>query len=108
LRQSRGGASGWLDGPVEGRIVLHGHIAEGNGALLERWNGPLACRLAIDSSGQASVTRILVDRVLNGNRLPGRGANLRLLEAVEAVRFPMATARAFVILPIMLGGSLHT
>ncbi len=129
-----------LDGsmdPVEGRIVLHGHIAEGephvtgalpgalvipmlatalrnftegNRALLHGWNGPLSCRLAIDPSGRASVTRILVDRVLNARDSPDAWADLRarLLEAAEAVRFPTAAAPTSVILPFMLGGPLNT
>lgn len=129
-----------LDGsmdPAEGRIVLHGHIAEGephvtgalpraqvitmlatvvrnftaaNRDLLEGWHGPLSCRLVIEPSGQASVTRILIDRVLNANQPPQAWADLRprLLEAIEAGRFPMAAARTFVILPVMLGGPLNT
>ncbi len=129
-----------LDGsmdPVEGRIVLHGHISEGephvtgglprdlvipmlgsalqdfteaNGALLAGWHGPLSCRLAIETSGHAAVTRILVDRVLNASASAASwvDARLRLLEAAEAIRFPMAATRTFVILPIMLGGPLKT
>jgi 2OG-Fe(II) oxygenase superfamily len=128
-----------LDGsmnPVEGRIVLHGHIAEGephvtgalpqvqvitmlttalrnftqaNQALLDGWLGPLSCRLAIEPSGRGVITRILVDRVLHATRPPSDWANLRprLLEVVEAIRFPMAAARTFVILPIMLGGPVN-
>ena len=85
-------------------------FTEGNRALLEGWIGPLSRRLAIDPSGRASVVRILVDRVLHARQPPGAWANLRprVLEAVEAVRFPMAAGKTFVILPIMLGGPLAT
>ena len=123
--------------PVEGRIVLHGHIAEGephvtgglprevilpilaiavqnfmnaNGASLAGWHGPLSCCLAIETTGRAAVTRILVDRVLNANAsaTDWTTLRLRLLEAVEALHFPVAHMRTLVTLPIMLGGPLKT
>jgi hypothetical protein len=115
--------------PVDGRVVLHGHISE-NGpavrgplaldavaaaaaeatapALAQAGDahGPLTLHLAIAADGSVSEVRPLVDRVVR----PGGGAADDLvgaiLRAVRALRLPEAPWPSEAWLPIMVGGPL--
>jgi prolyl 4-hydroxylase len=117
--------------PVEGRIVLHGHISEAkaqvSGALAadtvleivdplvapvlasadgQRAHGPLAVRLRIAADGSVGDIRLLVDRVT----MEGGGDAAPLVSAAMAAlrraRFPAAAQASEATLPIMFGGPL--
>jgi len=119
--------------PLDGRVVLHGHISEGDaifagpvppeavGAALapaieaaidahaateDSHHGPLVVRLEISAEGQVSAVHVLVDRVV---RVDGGDPQplVRALRAnIAAIRLPAASERSFVTLPILVGGLL--
>lgn len=119
--------------PLDGRIVLHGHISEAGllvegplaraaveatllpriNELLERfglvdavYHGPLVVRLAVDSSGRVGRHAVLVDRVARSDGGCPRELVRRLVECVCAAAFPAAAGDSLVTLPLMVGGPL--
>lgn len=119
--------------PLDGRLVLHGHISESGaaiegplssldvnavvsplvGGVFESFgesaavhHGPLVLRLEIGTDGRVGSFRILVNRIARsdgGDPEPLVGA---LLEAVLDARFPPTGAASIVTLPILSGGLL--
>ncbi|HEU0099971.1 MAG TPA: hypothetical protein VFQ67_14505 [Allosphingosinicella sp.] len=119
--------------PLEGRLVLHGHISESgpfaegplDGAAvaaivleglrpvlsaLEKTpvlhHGPLVLRLTIEPSGQVSRIERLVDRLAraDGN---GAGAVVGEVEAlIRSMHFPEAPAATEATVPLLFGGDL--
>ena len=117
--------------PLDGRVVLHGHISEGKpvvaGPLAADavWNavraavdpilaaqanaschGPLCVRAAIGADGAVTGVRILVDRVVRTDGGDPAPATQAVLAALAALRFPPAAAPSEATLPIMFGGPL--
>jgi len=119
--------------PLDGRLVLHGHISEGdavvNGPLtpqtvqsilapaLDRaldafpdteglHHGPLTLRLEIGPDGRLAGCRILVNRVARSDG--GSTAPLveKIVDTIKAVRFPPGGQPTLVIFPILTGGVL--
>jgi hypothetical protein len=118
--------------PVEGRLVLHGHVSEGGpiveGALpaesvsgpindvLRRfreeaaaavglYHGPLVLRLRIAQAGSVAGCDVLLDRVLHPD--PGHadwdGVRDRLVERFRKTKFPTAGAETMLTQPIAFG-----
>ena len=121
--------------PLEGRIVLHGHLIEvgplvegtlpresvreaaeemarddhatlGDAATL--YHGLAVVRFTVEPSGGVSDCHLLLDRV---KRLKGNGPEVHevlaeLMRRVSARRFPGGSARSIVTLPFGFGGSL--
>jgi hypothetical protein len=121
--------------PVEGRIVLHGHISEAGiavaGALppdavaqpiatalngfaadaaarAASYHGPLAVRLTIDPTGAVAGCTLLLDRVIHPDRGHTEWEPLRdqLLERLRHLKFPTAEGETSVIQPIVFGAPL--
>jgi len=122
--------------PVEGRLVMHGHISE-DGPVIEGplpadavnvaidaavqafsteaadaaagYHGPLSLRLNIaGASGEVEVTHVIIDRVIHPDPANNGWEHLRerLCDHLETLRLPTATADTSAIVPIMLGGAL--
>jgi Rps23 Pro-64 3,4-dihydroxylase Tpa1-like proline 4-hydroxylase len=119
--------------PVEGRLVLHGHISEsgpmadgpldaaavaralhdGLGPLLSDvqrmpvlHHGPLVLRLTIEPSGEVSRVDRLVDRVA---RADGNSAGVvvgQVVSLARSLRFPEAPAATEATIPLLFGGNL--
>lgn len=119
--------------PVEGRLVLHGHISESGpfaegpldavavgravyealGPLLDDvqripvlHHGPLVLRLTIEASGEVSQVDRLVDRLA---RADGNSAGVvvgQVVTLVRAMRFPEAPAATEATVPLLFGGNL--
>jgi hypothetical protein len=118
--------------PVEGQLVLHGHVSEGGpiveGALpaesvsgpindvLRRfreeaaaavglYHGPLVLRLRIAQAGSVAGCDVLLDRVLHPD--PGHadwdGVRDRLVERFRKTKFPTAGAETMLTQPIAFG-----
>jgi len=119
--------------PLEGRVVLHGHISEeaprvsGPLAARDAWeaawevadavlarvpdtaadcHGPLTLRVAVGADGGVRAVRPLVDRVVRTSGAEARELVDGIVAGVEALRFPAAGAPSEAILPIMIGGPL--
>jgi Rps23 Pro-64 3,4-dihydroxylase Tpa1-like proline 4-hydroxylase len=115
--------------PVEGRIVLHGHIseqgpiadgpiaAEAVGSTIHEalaglraetvgHHGPLTLRLSIGESGRVARLKPLLDRVAREDGLPGREAVESALAIVRGLTWPRAGAPTEAIVPILFGGPL--
>ena len=121
--------------PIEGRLVLHGHISESGpivqGALTppainavvhsrisglvaeiaagpERYHGPVALRFTILPSGDVADAVILVDRVARGDGMEKgtEAVAAYVLAEVIKLRFPPATSSSQVTLPVIIGGPL--
>ena len=119
--------------PLEGRLVLHGHIREADASLsgpldpadAERavhpamtrlladtglgdgsCHGPLVVRLHIEPGGTVSRHGLLVDRVARTDGGWARAAVDRVVEGLAAVRFPRADGPSELTLPLMIGGPL--
>ena len=121
--------------PVEGRVVLHGHLSEAGtavaGALrpeqvavplaaalrafvadaparIALYHGPLAMRLTIGPGGTVEHCAVLLDRVVH--RDPGHAdwepLLAQLIDGLKSVAFPPADGETTVIQPIMLGAPL--
>lgn len=121
--------------PVEGRLVLQGHLSEAStavgGALrleqvaeplnaavrafamsapaeLALYHGPLTVRLLIGRGGKVERCAPLLDRVMH--RDPGNTdwepLLTRLIERLRGVQFPPADGETNVIQPVMFGGAL--
>ena len=121
--------------PVEGRFVLHGHIAE-NGLLVagalsraavedavgatvakfvaeltgrpERFHGPVVLRFTVRPDGNFGRGRILVDRVARGDGASAgaEAVSRELLSRIGALRFLPAEGETEVTLPVAVGGPL--
>ena len=119
--------------PVEGRLVLHGHISEGGAttdgpisadqidsllaaalagieAELRRGpiihHGPLTLRLRIGASGRVEQLQPLLNRVARTDGLPAREAVERVMATVRALRWPSAATATVATVPILIGGLL--
>jgi hypothetical protein len=119
--------------PLDGRLVLHGHISEGDAVVqgpltpqtvqslllpaLDRalgafpeteplHHGPLTLRLEIGPDGRVATCRILVNRVARSDG--GSAAPLveSIVETITSLRFPPGGAPTLVIFPILTGGVL--
>lgn len=118
--------------PVEGRVVLHGHISEGGpfvrGPLdpqavaapveaaareaiagaeaIETLHGPLVLRLVVGPDGRVAHGRIVLDRIarFGGGRVDGVAE--RALERAKTLTFDAADSASEATVPIMLGGPL--
>jgi hypothetical protein len=118
--------------PVEGRLVLHGHIRESGpivrgplpreiveeaanrlastyakdlGTALAIYHGPAAIRFTVQQDGAVSGEHLILDRV---KRLRGEGPGVReilgeLVNRVSALRFPSRGAETVVTLPFGFG-----
>jgi hypothetical protein len=119
--------------PLDGRLVLHGHISEGDAVIsgpltpqtvesalmpaLERalgafgetenlHHGPLTLRLEIAPDGRVAACQILVNRVARSDGGSPEALVAKVVESVGALRFPPGGAPTLVILPILTGGVL--
>jgi hypothetical protein len=116
--------------PVEGRVVLHGHISEGDpvtqgalpvdavapqieaaaleaiGADAASLHGPLVLRLIIAPSGEVQHGRIVLDRLARFGGGRADGVAERALHAASALRFAAAEGPTEATVPVMLGGPL--
>ena len=119
--------------PVEGRIVLHGHISESGpmaeGALCaadvaacvhaalakpaERINmspilhhGPVVLRLAILPSGEVGGVETLVDRLARGDGASPRELVEEIVSIAGSIRFPSAEGPTEATVPLLFGGDL--
>jgi hypothetical protein len=120
--------------PLEGRVVLHGHLEEAGpivcgplprdavreiGAALAReystalgnavssYHGPAVVRFTVRPDGAVSECGLLLDRV---KRLRGEGPSApemlaELVRRVAQLRFPSAKAESAVTLPFGFGGT---
>jgi len=118
--------------PLEGRLVLHGHIWESGtavhgalplptvehavglavdafvaeaGARLAPYHGPLTLRLSVAASGRVTSCDVLIDRVVQQEMDDTEWEPLReqLLERLDALCFPAAAGDTAIILPVMFG-----
>jgi hypothetical protein len=119
--------------PLDGRIVLHGHISEGEavfagpvspeavGATLgpaleaaidahaaeeDSHHGPLVVRIEIAADGRVVAVQVLVDRVVRTDGGEARPLVDTLLANLAALRLPPAESASLVTLPILVGGLL--
>ena len=120
--------------PVQGRIVLHGHLADGGpiiagalppapvvalaGTALQAFaaelksapagvlKGPSVVRLVIAASGKVTSADLLVDRVKQmDGRYPGPESHIaKLMTTLSALTFPSSAGETSVTLPILFGG----
>jgi hypothetical protein len=119
--------------PLDGRIVLHGHISEGepvlrgphdrgeivesvseevalalkgNRAAAVDSHGPLTLRMRIAASGAVESVEPLVDRVARGSGAdPGRLVG-DIIDRLSRLRFSARNGPSEAFLPVMLGGPL--
>jgi Rps23 Pro-64 3,4-dihydroxylase Tpa1-like proline 4-hydroxylase len=113
--------------PVEGRIVLHGHISEGGafakGALPpaevvaqlgdpvrrameglgQGYHGPLVLRVSIAADGKVRETRILVNRMAHAENKPADELVARIMGAVEETVFNLAEGDTEATIPFTFG-----
>jgi hypothetical protein len=128
VRQVEGGMD-----PLDGRVVLHGHISEDQprvrGALSARevwaaaWeavdrvladcpgaeadcHGPLTLRVAVAAHGAVSGVSRLVDRVVRASGADARPLVDAMIDGIRALRLPPRDGPSDAILPIMIGGPL--
>ncbi len=119
--------------PLDGRLVLHGHISEGgtlvNGPLTAQTvqsqlvpaaeraldafpetgqlhHGPLTLRVEIGADGRVAACRILVNRVARSDGGSPEALVAKIVETIGALRFPPGGAPTLVIFPILTGGVL--
>lgn len=119
--------------PLDGRLVLHGHISEGDSvvrgpltlqtvnnvvspalmAALDAFpdtealhHGPLVLRIEIGPEGRVTACRTLVDRVARSDGGSPREMVAGIIDGVRAARFPPGGSPTMVILPILTGGLL--
>ena len=118
--------------PLEGRLVIHGHIRESGpivegplrreavaevanrlaeryaaelGNALAIYHGPAAVRFTVCRDGRVEGTRLILDRV---KRLRGEGPGIRemldgLMSRVAGLRFPQSDGETVVTLPFGFG-----
>lgn len=121
--------------PVEGRLVLHGHMSEAGmavaGALPPKrvnelivaalrtfatqatarvglYHGPLVLRLSIDQAGAVESCDIMLDRVihLDHGHVEWEPLRTQVVRLLCKLRFPPAAGETTVIYPIVFGGPL--
>lgn len=119
--------------PLDGRVVLHGHISEGDAvfagpvspdavraalapaieaaidahaATEDSHHGPLVVRMEIEADGRVGAVHVLVDRVARADGGDARPLVAALLANIAALRLPPAPDRSVVTLPILIGGLL--
>lgn len=119
--------------PLDGRLVLHGHISEGRpqvrgplaaeevGAAVaearaaglaaarigeDEVHGPLTVRLAVAADGEVDEVRPLVDRVVSAGGADARAAVESILRQIGGLRFPAKAQPSVAWVPVMLGGAL--
>ncbi|HEV2816567.1 MAG TPA: hypothetical protein VGW40_05025 [Allosphingosinicella sp.] len=119
--------------PLDGRVVLHGHISEGDAvfagpvppeavgaavgpaieaaidahaAVEDSHHGPLVVRLEISPEGRVSAVHVLVDRVVRSDGGDPQPLVRALLANLAGIRLPPARERSLVTLPILVGGLL--
>jgi hypothetical protein len=119
--------------PLEGRLVLHGHISEGDAAIsgpltpqtvksvlapvldkaLDAFaetehlhHGPLTLRLEIGADGRVAGCRVLVNRVARSDAGDTGPLVAHIIETIGMTRFPPGGAPTMVTLPILTGGVL--
>ncbi|HEX9964422.1 MAG TPA: hypothetical protein VGB04_05505 [Allosphingosinicella sp.] len=119
--------------PVEGRLVLHGHISEsgpivegpleasavtralfdGLGPLLSDvqrravlHHGPLVLRLTIEPSGAVSSVERLVDRLARADGGDAFPLVNQVLDLARTIRFPEAAGTTEATVPLLFGGNL--
>jgi hypothetical protein len=118
--------------PVEGRLVLHGHLSETGtmvtgflpGAIVEEaliglfrdfaarnparialYRGPLALRFVIGAKGSVQTCDILVDRVMHEDPRHVDWESLRadLVDGFKRLLFPPAAGETVVVKPLVFG-----
>lgn len=119
--------------PFDGRVVLHGHISEGDAVLRgpvsaeavgtavapaieaaidafaaaeDSHHGPLVIRIEIAADGRVAAVQVLVDRVARADGGDAGPLVAALLANIAALRLPPAETDSTVTLPIMVGGLL--
>jgi hypothetical protein len=119
--------------PLDGRLVLHGHISEGDALIqgpltpqtvqslllpaLDRafdafpdteklHHGPLTLRLEIGPDGRVAACRILVNRVARSDGGSAAPFVESIVGTIKSLRFPPGGAPTLVIFPILTGGVL--
>ena len=119
--------------PLDGRLVLHGHISEGDAVVqgpltpqtvqsllapaLDRaldafpeteklHHGPLTLRLEIGPDGRLADCRILVNRVARSDGGDPEPLVAKIVDTVTALRFPPGGAPTHVVFPVLTGGVL--
>jgi hypothetical protein len=120
--------------PVEGRFVLHGHIAESgpvvtgarsfealqteikealdrfierDGEAAGAFHGPLTVHFTIGADGRVSDLRLMLDRVVGYEEADTEGweaVRARLLAAFQDVRYPAADGPTTVVFPLLIAG----
>lgn len=121
--------------PLEGRIVLHGHLVEAGpivagglrrdavreiakemareysadlGSALTTYHGPAVVRFTVEPDGAVSECRLLLDRV---KRLKGAGPDAQemlaeLIMRISQLRFPTSLTETIVTLPFGFGDNI--
>jgi len=118
--------------PIEGRLVLHGHLsesgtmitgalagtvveealvgllrdfAEQNSARIALYQGPLALRLVISAAGSVQTCNILVDRVIHEDPHHIEWEVLRadLVNRIKGLKFPPAPGETTITKPLVFG-----
>ena len=119
--------------PMEGRIVLHGHISEAgplasgpiaaevvsstiHAALADLLgelrageiihHGPLTLRIRIGAAGRIEAVQALLDRVARSDGKPAKDATERALAVIRQLSWPRHPAATEAIVPILIGGPL--
>jgi Rps23 Pro-64 3,4-dihydroxylase Tpa1-like proline 4-hydroxylase len=111
--------------PLEGRIVLHGHISEAgvvaegalrgeviqatiNDALAEvrdfvdsTVNGPLVFQLEIGATGKVEASRILLDRLASSDSEDLDALRGEITERIGAVQFPSGSSSTLANVPLI-------
>lgn len=120
--------------PLDGRVVLHGHISEGHpqvrgplsagavaaviadaveagllaaGAGADEVHGPLTIRLSVAAEGAVAEAHSLVDRVVNPAGADARPAVESILAHIRQLRFAPQEKPSEAWIPVMLGGTLR-
>jgi hypothetical protein len=119
--------------PMDGRLVLHGHISESGvmvdgplsaqqfqtaalpavqkvlaaaGPAMKLYHGPLVIRLAIEPSGRVQSHQILLDRVARPDGADCAQMVEALVAAVAGSRYPEADLPSEATMPLLIGGLL--
>lgn len=116
--------------PLEGRLVLHGHISEGGGfadgpldlmTAIQHLNtplrdavpssdsgdrGPLVIRLFIQPDGSVREVRVLVNRIAHPDGRPSSVLVDPIIAAANGAAFPAADQETEVTIPLTFGGAI--
>ena len=122
--------------PVEGRLVIHGHLSEGGTvvegplpedriaeplvAMLRRfgeeqsaetalYHGPLVVRLRISTEGKVTASEVIVDRVLHldPGHVEWQPLRAKLIDRFRRLRFPPADGETLLIQPVLFGNLIR-